>query len=62
MKTSKRPIPMDALCIEDKGYKVRMMTHHHKITVSIEKDGRLIHDEWITPEQLISLLMRDARP
>lgn len=52
---------MDALCIEEKGYKVRLLTHRNKIIVNIEKDGRMIHDEWITPAQLITLLMRDAK-
>lgn len=57
MKTHKRVVSMDALCVEEKGYKLRMMTHHSKITVSIEKDGRTVFDEWLTLPQLISLLM-----
>ena len=61
MKVRKRPIPMDSLCIEHKGYKLSMMSHRNKITVRIEKDG-LVLDEWLTPEQLISRLMRDVRP
>ena len=48
---------MDSLCIDDKGYSLRMFTHHHKITISIEKDGQAVHDAWLTPLQLISLLM-----
>lgn len=48
---------MDALCIEANGYIVRLMTHRQKITVDIEKDGRLILNEWITPIELISRLM-----
>ena len=48
---------MDALCIEEKNYNLRMFTHHHKITISIEKDGHEVHNAWLTPLQLISLLM-----
>jgi len=57
MKTHKRSVPMDALCIEHGAYVVRLMTHHHKITVSITKNGQDLVNEWLTPEQLISLLM-----
>lgn len=56
MKTRKRHIPMDALCVEEKGYMLRMLTHRNKIIINIEKDGRLIHDEWVTLTKLISLL------
>lgn len=62
MKVSKRTVPMDSLCIEHKGYKLRLMTHHQKVIVGIEKDGKIALDEWLTPEQLISRLMRDTRP
>jgi len=48
---------MDALCVEEKGYKLSMMTHHSKIIVSIDKDGREIFGEWFTLPQLITLLM-----
>lgn len=51
---------MDALCFTHKSYKARVMTHRNKITVDIEKDGKCVHNEWITPEQFITLLMRDA--
>ena len=59
MKISKRPMPMDALCVEEKGYKLRILTHRNKLVVNIEEDGRLMYDEWLTMKQLISLLMRD---
>jgi hypothetical protein len=62
MKVHKRSIPMDGLCFEHKGYTVRLFPHRNKVTVTIEKDDRILYDEWLTPEQLISLLMRDARP
>lgn len=62
MKTSKRPMPMDALCVAEKGYQLRILTHRNKLVVNIEKDGRLVLDEWLTLAQLISRLMRDVKP
>lgn len=61
MKVHKRSYPLDALVAEEKGIKVSIMTHHSKITIAIEKDGKPIHDLWITLPELVSLLMRDAR-
>jgi hypothetical protein len=61
MKVHKRSIPMDGLCFEHKACTVRLFTHRSKVTVTIEKDGRVVYDEWLTPGQFISLLMRDAR-
>lgn len=62
MKVSKRTTPMDALCVEDKGYMLRILTHRNKLIINIEKDKRLVLDEWLTLSQLISRLMRDVQP
>lgn len=61
MKVHKRPYPLNALVAEEKGIKVAMFTHHSKIIVTIKKDGKPIHDLWVTLPELASLLMRDAR-
>lgn len=58
MKVSKRHVPDDALIFTHKDYRVSLMTHRNKITVSIWKNGdAIVHSEWLTPEKLISLLM-----
>lgn len=57
MKTSKRPIPMDALCVEDKDYKLRLLTHRNKIIVAIEKEGLPIFEELLTVGELVSRLL-----
>lgn len=61
MKVHKRSYPLDSLVAEENGLKVAIFTHRSKITVSIEKDGKPIHDLWITLPELVSLLIMDER-
>lgn len=62
MKVSKRPVPLDFLAFEHKGHRVTVTTHRQTIAVGVSKDGKEIHRQHLTPEQFISLLMRDSKP
>lgn len=62
MKVSKRTVPNDMLSFEHKGYHVSVYTNRNVLRISIHKDGQELQYIHVTPEQFISLLMRDANP
>lgn len=62
MKTSKRTVPLDMLSFEHREYRVSVFTEGQRtIAVRVSKDGKEVHSQNLTPEQFISLLMRDAK-
>lgn len=62
MKVSKRTVPLDMLSFEHKNYRVSVYQNRNTITMAVSKDGEELLMRHITPEQFISLLMRDAQP
>lgn len=62
MKVSKRTVPLDMLSFEHKDYRVSVYQNRNMITMAVSKDGKALLMRHITPEQFISLLMRDAQP
>lgn len=62
MKVSKRVVPQDILAFEHKSYRVYVGTNRNVLDIRIHKDGQVVHWQSMTPEQFVSLLMRDAKP
>lgn len=62
MKVSKRAVPNDILSFEHKEYSVYVGTNRNVLDIRVRQDDRVILWQSMTPEQFISLLMRDAKP
>lgn len=62
MKVSKRTVPLDMLSFEHKGYRISVYQDRNLITFAVSKDGKELHMQSVTPEQFISLLLRDIKP
>jgi hypothetical protein len=61
MKIRKRSTPLDMLAFDHHKHSVNVSTHHQSINVTIRQDDRIVLQHTYTPEQFISLLMRDAQ-
>jgi hypothetical protein len=59
MKINKRQVPLDILSLQDKRYRVYVGAEGMSaVQIRVDKDGVPVHDQRMTFDQFVSLLMR----
>ena len=61
MKIGTKEVKKDELSFEHADHSVHVFTHRGFVNFNILKSGKVVYGACVTPDEFISILMRDAK-